>query len=224
MLNHLHQLRPSLVHLSLSAGVALAVAAAGANSAEAAGFWNMPSNLRQSLGMGVGPGYHAPLALGRTMRATVAAQPVKRMPHAPIAPAACQNGFYGEMSSLAGSYQSMPHLADPYSSQPYDTHQGYGLPQHAGPAIPSYVPIPTPPAPAAKSLPPKPPEVMLTKDKNEPAKDAPKGKRKQSSAKLKTNQVETIPVPPSRNKENRRRVEPRSPSDRVTPDPLPLPR
>jgi hypothetical protein len=71
--------------------VALAVSAAVAPPAAGVGYYNMPTSLPQSLGMGFGPGYHAPLLLGPKMKAPIAAQSVRRLP-APLPPPAC-GGF-----------------------------------------------------------------------------------------------------------------------------------
>jgi hypothetical protein len=65
----------------------LAIAAAVlAAPASGAGYYNMPTSLPQCLGMGFGPGYHAPMVLGPMMKAGIASQPVKRVPAALAAP------------------------------------------------------------------------------------------------------------------------------------------
>lgn len=49
-----------------------------AASTHAGGYFNMPSSLRQCLGYGHGPGYHAPMRLAPAWKAPGAAQPIRR--------------------------------------------------------------------------------------------------------------------------------------------------
>lgn len=79
--------------------------------ASASGFYNMPTNLRQCLGYGYGPGYHAPMVLGPMWKTRLASQRIQRIPHALSPPA--HSGFV-EPSVLA-----MPHTS---------TGHGYGVP------------------------------------------------------------------------------------------------
>lgn len=58
--------------------VALVGLLLAASSVEGAGFYNMPSSLRQCVGYGVGPGYHAPLCLGPAEQAGIASKPLIR--------------------------------------------------------------------------------------------------------------------------------------------------
>ncbi|TWT93392.1 hypothetical protein Pla108_38860 [Botrimarina colliarenosi] len=69
----------------LVAVVALASPALGA------GYYNMPTSWQQCLGLGCGPGYHAPMLLGPMMKSGIAAQRVQRLPAA-LTPPAC-GGF-----------------------------------------------------------------------------------------------------------------------------------
>lgn len=67
--------------------IILAIATAVvASPAFGAGYYNLPTSLPQYMGMGFGPGYHAPMVLGPMMKAGTAAQPVKRVPAAPASP------------------------------------------------------------------------------------------------------------------------------------------
>ena len=56
--------------------------AAVATPAISAGYYNLPTSLSQCLGMGFGPGYHAPMVMGPMMKSGVAAQRVQRLPAA----------------------------------------------------------------------------------------------------------------------------------------------
>lgn len=62
----------------------------------AAGYYNMPTELPQCLGLGYGPGYHAPLLLSRSYKAKTATQRVRRLP-APLPPQ--QSSCFGTVSS-----------------------------------------------------------------------------------------------------------------------------
>ncbi len=75
----------SLLNHLLAVTIVTAVAATTALPATAAGYYNLPTSLPQCLGLGYGPGYHAPLLLGRALRAETATQPVRRLP-APLSP------------------------------------------------------------------------------------------------------------------------------------------
>ena len=65
--------------------VATIVVAASALPVHAAGYYNMPTSMQQCLGLGYGPGYHAPLLLSRSYKARIATQRVQRLP-APLSP------------------------------------------------------------------------------------------------------------------------------------------
>ncbi len=61
------------------------------------------------MGMGFGPGYHAPLLLGPKLKAKIASQPVRRLP-APLPPPPC-GGFDGPSQwdeSPAGAIWQVP--------------------------------------------------------------------------------------------------------------------
>lgn len=49
------------------------------------GYFNMPTSLAQCVGLGWGPGYHAPLLLGPCYKARIATQDLRRLP-APLGP------------------------------------------------------------------------------------------------------------------------------------------
>ena len=68
--------------LSLLCGAAVALASCLAPNASGAGYFNMPTNLRQCLGYGYGPGYHAPMLLGPMMKAGIEAKRLHRVPTA----------------------------------------------------------------------------------------------------------------------------------------------
>ena len=53
-----------------------------ASPALGAGYYNLPTSLPQCLGMGFGPGYHAPMVMGPMMKAPTSAQRVERLPAA----------------------------------------------------------------------------------------------------------------------------------------------
>lgn len=96
---------------------------------QAAGIWNMPSNLRQTMGMGFGPGYHAPMVKNYWFTSKLASQPVKRVLRSPQA-SSCPGGFCGLMTSLEGGqpgeshlYHVQPSYHAPVPSQPPMYHQ-----------------------------------------------------------------------------------------------------
>ncbi len=104
-------------------GYILAIAAAAlATPTLGAGYYNMPTSLPQCLGMGFGPGYHAPLVLGPKMKAGIAAQPVQRIPAALAPPADCgfdAPTFWSEgpqkVLSVEPSHGAMPTQASPFA-------------------------------------------------------------------------------------------------------------
>ncbi|MEQ8846312.1 hypothetical protein [Botrimarina sp.] len=68
----------------------------------AVGHFNMPTSLQQYLGVGFGPGYHAPMLLGPRHKARVAAQRVRRLP-APLLPPPRDAGFSAPACLGAGA-------------------------------------------------------------------------------------------------------------------------
>lgn len=121
----------------------LAVAAAiclhndySATRCEAAGIWNMPSNLRQTMGLGFGPGYHAPIVKTYWFTSKVAAQPVKRVLRAPQS-SACANGFCGGMTMLDSSYS--PRVEPTYHAPPQSQAPVYQQPKWQGSLSPGVV-------------------------------------------------------------------------------------
>jgi hypothetical protein len=78
---------------------ALLAWAAGATSAGAAGYWNVPSSFCQCMGYGLGAGYHAPLVLGPVSYDGWLATNLHRLPYAPAPPGAgCMYGSYHEFA------------------------------------------------------------------------------------------------------------------------------
>jgi hypothetical protein len=75
-------------HRFFSCAAAVVVSVAVVNSATAAGYYNLPSNLCQWMGCGYGPGHHACLVLGPTSRDCCQHGEV-RMPCAPSPHAGC---------------------------------------------------------------------------------------------------------------------------------------
>lgn len=84
------------------------------SAASAAGYYNMPTSLRQCLGMGFGPGYHAPLLLGPSLKAGTATKPVTRLPM-PLAPPATA-GFTATPTLFSGA--EFPYVPTGMTEQP----------------------------------------------------------------------------------------------------------
>lgn len=99
-------LQKPLIRLLLS-GVILGTA----SIAPAVGFYNVPTNLRQCLGVGFGPGYHAPLLLGNPYHAGNEAKPIKWMPRG-LAPTA-NHGFAAAPTAWTGCDSGQCGGADP---------------------------------------------------------------------------------------------------------------
>lgn len=144
---------------------ALVIAAAAAPAAQAAGPWNMPTNLRQCLGFGVGPGYHAPMILSNPLRSTTAAKGVVYVRHPPSA-AHCANGFCGSMSSLGGCTEG--YTEHVYASPAAAMSQPMTY-EHAYPAMqPTLAPTRVPGTPVAPSTPVAPAEPASPSDRAQP--------------------------------------------------------
>ncbi len=102
--------------------VALAVAAACAlftfaDQSAAVGRWNMPSNSAQYMGVGFGPGYHAPMVLGRCWKAKPASPGVDRVPAPLCAPSGL--GYVGLTPNFGTT--ALPFAScsgNPQSNQP----------------------------------------------------------------------------------------------------------
>jgi hypothetical protein len=73
--------------LTQFAVLAVASGLVGVSDALANGRFNMPTSVAQCLGLGFGPGYHAPMVLGPSWKSWSAQQPLRRVP-APLAPPA----------------------------------------------------------------------------------------------------------------------------------------
>ncbi len=97
--------------------IAASLAAAPAVSA-ASGWYNMPTSLEQCLGVGFGPGYHAPLLLGPKLKSKIASQRIVRVP-TPLTPTpACGFG--------AASCLIRPASSGPMGPRPGCDGGGYG--------------------------------------------------------------------------------------------------
>jgi hypothetical protein len=95
--------------VSKRSGVAAAIVAIwvlhhSSKTAEAAGYWNVPSNFCQCVGCGCGGGYHAPLVLGPMSCSGWCAKNHYRLPHAPAPCHGC--GHWG------GGFEQ-PTIMDP---------------------------------------------------------------------------------------------------------------
>lgn len=135
----------------------LAIAILATNAAHGAGWYNMPTNLRQCMGMGFGPGYHAPLVLVQPCRSHVAAQGIQYTRH-PLQPASCQHGYCGQMTTLAPQ-APMPHVEASYAgAMPY---AGATMPMVAPHpvAYPTPTPVTRPPAVAPTLAPQQAPQM-----------------------------------------------------------------
>lgn len=103
--------------LRLLSGATIALAMCFASDALGAGYFNMPTNLRQCLGYGYGPGYHAPMLLGPMMKAGIEAQRLHRVPTAfappprgwTDGPSAWNAGCAGPDCGGWDSYLATPH-------------------------------------------------------------------------------------------------------------------
>lgn len=121
-------------------------------SASGAGYFNLPTSLQQCLGVGFGPGYHAPLILGPPWKGVGAVQRVKRVWH-PLKPP-CHSGFaepavlgMSPASSYGPAYDSMPmHTGAPmgptFSTQAFTVME----PTPAEPPTAGYEVVPAPAA------------------------------------------------------------------------------
>jgi hypothetical protein len=99
--------------LAQIAVVAAAVAVAGPLDARANGRFNMPTSVAQCLGVGFGPGYHAPMVLGPAWKSWSGQQRLRRIP-APLAPP-IEAGFCGASSWEAYTGPEAPAGA-PYAA------------------------------------------------------------------------------------------------------------
>ncbi|QDT68610.1 hypothetical protein MalM25_15330 [Planctomycetes bacterium MalM25] len=109
-----------------------------------AGYYNMPTNLRQCLGYGYGPGYHAPMLLGPMMKSGIEAQRLRRTPSAfappPRAwahgPTAWRGGCAGTGGGGWESYLAAPGhpgSGSPSLATPLGSASGYGGPEVIAP-------------------------------------------------------------------------------------------
>lgn len=116
----------------------LTVASVALASVEAsgAGYFNMPTNLRQCLGYGYGPGYHAPMLLGPMIKAGIEAQRLRRTPSAFAPPP--RTWSHGPSAWHGASAGSGCGGWDSYMAAP--SYSGSGTPTLAAPlgASPSY--------------------------------------------------------------------------------------
>ena len=142
----------------LVAAALVGVALIGAPPANGAGLWNMPTNLRQCLGYGHGPGYHAPMVMGPRITSETASKSVKRVRYAPK-PHYTSGGFSSSMATLqshspvyhAPTYSHAPqHYAQPMHVQPGHDYYYQGATQpvvaepQGAPTVPAVRPKPAP--------------------------------------------------------------------------------
>lgn len=71
--------KPSVMRPIAFAAALLLIAA----PAPGAGWYNLPTSLQQCMGLGFGPGHHAPMLLGPVMKVPTSAQRIQRLPSAP---------------------------------------------------------------------------------------------------------------------------------------------
>lgn len=152
-----------------AANAAMLVATGG--RCEAAGWWNMPTSLRQCLGYGFGPGYHAPMLMTPPCNSNVAAQGVIYRVHAPK-PGPCSGGFCGEMTALGGygHFDAPAHLPGPTYYQAAPSEPTLAPPPSivtpVAPTRPPGMPVTEPPSPSdarqPEPLPLPPPSAYRT--------------------------------------------------------------
>lgn len=113
-------MRATKILLAVAAGLSMTAEAVGS------GFYNMPTSLQQCLGVGFGPGYHAPMLLGPMLRGSVEQKPIKRVRH-PFAPPLTGAGF-AEPTRMdySHSQQGSPSLHH------YTGEAAYSAPMHTG--------------------------------------------------------------------------------------------
>ncbi|QDU87812.1 hypothetical protein Pla175_11790 [Pirellulimonas nuda] len=134
-----------------------------AASAYGSGFYNMPSQGQQCLGMGFGPGYHAPMLLVRPWKPTSVGQGITwvRAPLRPQAPA-----YEVAIHPQAGG----AHWG------PSNVGDGFGAPSVlAAPPQPAYAAPPAPRnAPPTSEAVPRPPAAPQANPAAEPASPSDK--------------------------------------------------
>lgn len=129
-----------------SRSLALVAVLTAGPAVHGAGYYNMPTSLPQCLGVGFGPGHHAPLVLGPWWKAKITAQRVQRLP-APLAPpVGCE---FGAASCWDAGYS---HATSPAHGDPWGAFAASPAP-YGGAATtladPSAVPAPMLAAPVA---------------------------------------------------------------------------
>ncbi len=121
----------------------LCLALCGAPPALGSGFYNMPTDARQCLGVGFGPGYHAPMVLVRPWKAKTASQGITWV-HAPLRPAASyeaaiysshNHGLQAEQMQTGGHFAAPSVLVAP----------AYAAPTPSTPIPPRSEVVPRPP-------------------------------------------------------------------------------
>ncbi|MEM8864313.1 MAG: hypothetical protein AAGF31_02065 [Planctomycetota bacterium] len=90
---------PKLARIVAGSVIAAVCLLASSSTAEAGWPFNMPSNLRQQLNFGVGPGYHADVILVNPCKSKVIDTRFRYTSH-PVKPQPNCYGFCGAMSSL----------------------------------------------------------------------------------------------------------------------------
>lgn len=99
-------------HCLAVVGTGLALALIAGETADAAGYWNLPGSLCQCLGCGYGPGYHAPMMLGPASHAGWCDHRVERLPYPPTPYRAwhdCQGASCGAATSPLFQPTALPN-------------------------------------------------------------------------------------------------------------------
>lgn len=126
----------------LAGALLAALALVAAPPAEGAGLWNLPTNLRQCLGIGFGPGYHAPFVTQVPVLSKTATQPTIYTLHPPRA-SGCPSGFCEGMSSLGG-YAPVAYETHVHGPHVHGAPVGYGAPGVSPNPAPVFYGAPTP--------------------------------------------------------------------------------
>ncbi|MEN0110669.1 MAG: hypothetical protein AAF805_08075 [Planctomycetota bacterium] len=129
--------------VALRLTAALTVIAA-ADASLGAGYFNMPTSFAQCLGLGWGPGYHAPLLLGPAVKARIATQDVRRLP-APLGPPPSSMGVghasvmppHPPMTPAAAWHAAPPAVSRPIFAGPTLAPAGYAPAPSAAEAVPA---------------------------------------------------------------------------------------
>lgn len=102
---------------AIALGLALTILAMTPADSHAAGLWNMPTTLRQCMGAGLGPGYHAPIAKGPWYKSTVERQGIVRLRNAPQPPMPAHHAGHYAVDYSHSTIPAMP-ASHGYYSEP----------------------------------------------------------------------------------------------------------